>query len=607
MKGLSLNFRGMKRHFLGFEGSGQGFWRVWWRRGVLAVVLAGQVTPEVQAGQVTGQVQAGQPAPDFGFWSVVPPLLAILLALLLKEVYLSLLLAVLGGAWILAGHQYGWAEGLGRGMIDLINRDVLNALYNREHLSVVVFSMLIGGMVSLLSRNGGMQGVVQVLSRWAKDARSGQWVTWLLGIVVFFDDYANTLLVGNTMRPVTDRLKISRAKLAYLVDATAAPVASVAFISTWIGAELGYIQGGLDRIGTWDVSAYQVFLASVPYSFYSWFTIAFMAILIYRQRDFGPMWVSERKARQQASSDAGNGVSVGGVETFDMGKENEAFAMKAGLSPHPWMAVLPVLTVIAGVIAGLLATGWDSVVWAQSEQSWWLRLSAIIGKADSFKALLMGSFGGCVVAMAMTLGSSRLSLQEAVDAVLHGFKIMLPATLILVLAWALASLTEQLHTAEYISQNLVALNWSSRFLPAMAFVMAGLVAFSTGTSWGTMAILYPLLLPAGWEMIGVDGLAGEEGKMIFYQLVSSVLAGAVLGDHCSPISDTTIMSSLSSSCNHLEHVRTQMPYAVVVGIVSLLAGSIPAAFGLSLWIVYPCALALMWVLVGILGRRSDIP
>ncbi|MFM7912560.1 MAG: Na+/H+ antiporter NhaC family protein, partial [Bacteroidota bacterium] len=218
---------------------------------------------------------------------VVPPLVAIVMALVLREVYLSLLLAVLSGAWILAAEHYGLFNGLIIGLLRVIDTYIMKALWDKDHLSVIVFSMLIGGMVALLSRNGGMQGVVHYLTRWAKDARSGQWVTWLLGIVIFFDDYANTLLGGNTMRPVTDRLRISRAKLAYLVDATAAPVASVAFISTWIGAELGYIQGGLDKIGELNMSAYQVFMASVPYSFYAWLTIAFMAIVIYRQRDFG--------------------------------------------------------------------------------------------------------------------------------------------------------------------------------------------------------------------------------------------------------------------------------------------------------------------------------
>lgn len=559
----------------------------------------------VQLGQET-EVQILASEKEGRVWSLVPPVVAIVTALLLREVYLSLLLAVLSGAWILAAGSHGWFNGLLVGLLRTIDTYVLNALFDKDHLSVIVFSMLIGGMVALVSRNGGMQGVVHYLSRWAKDARSGQWVTWLLGVVIFFDDYANTLLVGNTMRPVTDRLRISRAKLAYLVDATAAPVASVAFISTWIGAELGYIQGGLDKIGELNMSAYQVFIASIPYSFYSWLTIAFMAIMIVRQRDFGPMLWSERLARLASTNHLALGDAAATVsDSTKNATGSSEFEMKPGLIPKAYHAILPVLTVIIGVMAGLLFTGWDANLWEDSSKNIWLKLSGIMGGADSFKSLLYGSFAGCCVGLMLTLGSKNLTLNEAVDALLHGFKTMLPASIILVLAWALASLTEQMHTADYISKTLVSLQWSARLLPALSFVMAGLVAFSTGTSWGTMAILYPLLLPAGWELISQSGLDSSTELMLFFQLVSAVLAGSVLGDHCSPISDTTIMSSLATSCNHLEHVQTQLPYALLVGFVSIFLCSIPAAYGVSLWILYPVSLALFWWILGRWGKGAE--
>ena len=540
-----------------------------------------------------------------GFMSIVPPLVAVLMALLLKEVYVSLFLAVLSGAWILALEQQGFPGGILSGLVSVMDRYIMGALYDRDHLSVLVFSMLIGGMVALLSRNGGMQGVVVFLSRYANNTRSGQLVTWFLGIVIFFDDYANTLLVGNTMRPVTDRLRISRAKLAYLVDATAAPVASIAFISTWIGAELGYIKDGLKNIGDLDMAPYQVFMASIPYSFYSWLTLAMMFILIWRRRDFGPMLAAERAAR--AGKDFTGVGGSGGYETQATSTEGgqQEFVMKEGLTPRAWMALVPVATVIFGVLAGLVITGWDEAVWGDPTKNFWVRCSTIIGQADSFRALLYGSFAGCAVALGLTLGARSLNLQESVESIVQGFKTMLPASLILVLAWSLALLTEELQTAAYISHRLVALQWSPLWLPALAFGAGALVAFSTGTSWGTMAILYPLLLPAGWAMLKAQGWGMEESLPIFYQLVSSILAGAVLGDHCSPISDTTIMSSLSSSCNHLAHVRTQMPYALTVGAVSVVLGLLPAAMGLSLWLVYPLCLGVLWVVVGTWGRNTE--
>ena len=546
-----------------------------------------------------------------GVMSIVPPLVAVLMALLLKEVYMSLLLAVLSGAWILALEQQGFPGGILSGLVSVMDRYVMGALYDRDHLSVLVFSMLIGGMVALLSRNGGMQGVVVFLSKYANNTRSGQLVTWFLGIVIFFDDYANTLLVGNTMRPVTDRLRISRAKLAYLVDATAAPVASIAFISTWIGAELGYIKDGLKNIGDIDIAPYQVFMASIPYSFYSWLTLAMMFILIWRRRDFGPMLTAERAARAgrdftgAGRSSGGEGAAGPESDVKAVDGDSHEFDMKEGLKPRAWMALVPVATVVFGVLAGLVVTGWDEAVWADSTKGFWVRCSTIIGQADSFKALLYGSFAGCAVALGLTLGARSLSLQESVESVVQGFKTMLPASLILVLAWSLAMLTEELQTATYISHRLVALQWSPLWLPALAFGAGALVAFSTGTSWGTMAILYPLLLPAGWAMLKAQGWGVEESLPIFYQLVSSILAGAVLGDHCSPISDTTIMSSLSSSCNHLAHVRTQMPYALIVGVVSVVLGLLPAAMGFSLWLIYPLCLGVLWLVVGAWGQNTE--
>jgi len=540
-----------------------------------------------------------------GFMSIVPPLVAVLMALLLKEVYVSLFLAVLSGAWILALEQQGFPGGILSGLVSVMDRYIMGALYDRDHLSVLVFSMLIGGMVALLSRNGGMQGVVVFLSRYANNTRSGQLVTWFLGIVIFFDDYANTLLVGNTMRPVTDRLRISRAKLAYLVDATAAPVASIAFISTWIGAELGYIKDGLKTIGDLDMAPYQVFMASIPYSFYSWLTLAMMFILIWRRRDFGPMLAAERAARVGKDFTGVGGSAGNETQTTSTEGGQQEFVMKEGLKPRAWMALVPVATVIFGVLAGLVITGWDEAVWGDPTKNVWVRCSTIIGQADSFRALLYGSFAGCAVALGLTLGARSLNLHESVDSIVQGFKTMLPASLILVLAWSLALLTEELQTAAYISHRLVALQWSPLWLPALAFGAGALVAFSTGTSWGTMAILYPLLLPAGWAMLKAQGWGMEESLPIFYQLVSSILAGAVLGDHCSPISDTTIMSSLSSSCNHLAHVRTQMPYALTVGAVSVVLGLLPAAMGLSLWLVYPLCLGVLWVVVGTWGRNTE--
>lgn len=526
-------------------------------------------------------------------WSIWPPLIAILMALIFREVYTALLAGILMGAWLLGGYAYGLIPGMWWALQRIMDTYIIDALSDPDHQAIVVFSMLIGGMVAVISKNGGMQGVVDYLSRYARNPRSGQLVTWFLGVIIFFDDYSNTLLVGNTMRPVTDKLRISREKLAYLVDSTAAPVAAIAFISTWIGAELGYIKDGIASIDGLDENAYHVFLNSLAYSFYPILTLLFMLMLIVQNRDFGPMHKVELKARTEPP------FQPTGMNR--MQGEAAAFNMDVGLRPTAALAILPVLTVIGVVMYGLVQTGWDAAVWTDPNMNYFRKLSIIIGNANSYTALLWGSGAGLAVAIGLSLGTRRLSLEKSIESMLNGFKVMLAAVLILVLAWVLATLTEELHTAVYITRVLLDLNLGTQWLPMLTFLLSGLVAFSTGSSWGTMAILYPIMLPAAWKISMEAGMGHDEALAIFHNVVSCVLAGSVLGDHCSPISDTTILSSLASGCNHVNHVRTQLPYALTVGAISIAIGTVPAAFGVPVWISYAVALPSMWLLIRYFG------
>lgn len=526
-------------------------------------------------------------------WSIWPPLIAIVMALLFREVYSALFAGILMGAWLLGGYNYGLIPGMWWALQRIADTYIIEALSDPDHQSIVVFSMLIGGMVAVISKNGGMQGVVNYLSRFAKNARSGQMVTWFLGVLIFFDDYSNTLLVGNTMRPVTDKLRISREKLAYLVDSTAAPVAAIAFITTWIGAELGYIKDGIAGIDGLDENAYHVFLNSLQYSFYPILTLLFMLMLIWQGRDFGPMRDAEVAARARGA------LIPTGINKLQ--GEAAAFNMEHGLKPTAGLAILPVLAVVGVVIYGLITTGWDEAVWLDTELSIFRRLSIIIGNANSYTSLLWGSGAGLLLAIILSIGTKRLSLEKSMESMLTGFKTMLAAVLILVLAWILAELTQELHTAVFITRALLDLNLGASWLPLLTFLLAGLVAFSTGSSWGTMAILYPIMLPAAWKLAQEAGMSHEQGLAIFHNVVSCVLAGSVLGDHCSPISDTTILSSLASGCNHISHVRTQMPYALTVGSFAILFGTIPVAFGMPFWMTYVLVLPAMWYFIRYFG------
>ena len=527
--------------------------------------------------------------------SVLPPLIAIVMALLFKEVFTALFTGLLLGTSII--HFYQGATillAIGRGILTIVDTYILNALSDKGHLSIIVFSLLIGGMVNIITRNGGMRGIVNRLSVYASNARNGQIVTWFLGLLIFFDDYANTLVVGNTMRPVTDRLKISRQKLAYIVDSTAAPIASIAFITTWIGAELSYISDGIQTIGL-QQTPYSVFFNSLAYSFYPIFALIFILFIVVKRRDYGPMLKAERKARHWKPAKA-EAESSGASDKF-----NEMQA-KEGIKHKSFNAVIPVLVIILGAFAGLIYTGVEAAGWSE-QMSFTKNISNVIGHADSYQALLWSSLVGVLISIIMTVIQKLMTLEDTVSSMINGFRTMLTAIVILVLAWSIAEVTQHLHTANFISKILLGMNMTPYWVPTLTFIMAALVAFSTGSSWGTMAILYPLILPASWLICQESGLDYQTSLSIFYNVVSTVLAGSVLGDHCSPISDTTILSSLASSCNHIDHVRTQLPYALTVGTVAILFGTLPAAYGISSFILFPVGIAVLFLAVHLFGKK----
>jgi Na+/H+ antiporter NhaC len=543
-------------------------------------------------------VLPNQPIP---LWmSILPPLFAIVLALIFKEVITSLLLGVFVGASIIGYYSFGFV-GILTGWLQIIEQYLLKAVVpdpvageiSRGHISVIVFSILIGGLVAVISQNGGMMAVVKKMSKWAKNAQSGQFVTWLLGVAIFFDDYANTLVVGNTMRPVTDKLKISREKLSYIVDSTAAPVAAIAFITTWIGAELDYIQSGVQQIAEIDnnTSAYSIFLSSLRYSFYPIFTLIFMLILIWKKKDFGPMYKAEREARQRVAPIDGK-IEVGDIDKIDAPREKMR------------NAIIPVMVIVLGTLAGLVVTGYDAAIWANTETGFFTKLSATIGASDSYKALLWSSFLGISIAVILTVSQRIANLTTTIEWAMEGFKNMLSAVSILILAWSLAIVTEQLHTSDFMA-GFMSGNVGPIWVPVITFLLAGLVSFSTGSSWSTMAILYPIMLLSSWKIAMAAGYSHAEAMEVFYNVTACVLAGSVLGDHCSPISDTTILSSLASECNHMSHVRTQLPYALIVGAVSLVMGTLLSSLGVPYIVCVLLGIGTMYFIVSYFGKMVD--
>lgn len=527
--------------------------------------------------------------------SIIPPLLAIFLALIFKEVNVSLFMGIWSGAFIAGGLRLDGIYYILKSFFNVVEKYIISALSDGGHLSVIIFSLLIGGMVAIISKNGGMAGVVKSLSRYARSPVSSQFITWVLGIAIFFDDYANTLIVGNTMRPVTDKFKISREKLAYIVDSTAAPVAAVAFITTWIGAELGYIDDGLALLELdTGMTPYAVFLASLKYSFYPILTLIFILFVIFTKRDFGGMYKAEMRARTTGR------VSPAMTESEDEPDMEDLSPVKN--APLKWYnAVLPVMTVIFMTIFGLVDTGMQSVfgsladagiavnnsygeIWSNmhllenTNSGFFSKLGTLIGSSDSYVALLWASTSGLVVAIALTIGSRIMNLFDTMHWMVTGIKTMLPAIIILTLAWALAITTKELHTADFLSSALQD-TINPYVFPMIIFVLAAFTAFSTGSSWSTMAILYPIAIPTSYAISQANGLDPAITMELMLNVIATVLGASVLGDHCSPISDTTILSSLATDCNHLDHVRTQMPYALLVGSVSLICVGLSTFLG----------------------------
>lgn len=539
------------------------------------------------------ETDTGSDSPPAGFpaWlSILPPLIAIGGALLFREVISALVLGIFSGLVILVSSSGKPLWTSVTGIADTIRVSATDS----GHMSIILFSLFIGGMVQLITKNGGMMAIVKRISKWARDARSGQLASYFLGIFIFFDDYANTMVVGNTMRPVTDKLKISREKLAYIVDSTAAPIAATAFVTTWIGAELEYIQRGVDQIGElkgMGLNAYGLFMDSLKYSFYPFLTLLFMFFLIIRRKDFGPMLRYESVARSRMADNDEEKAEAGEVD--DVATERE----------RSFNALIPIFLLVAGTITGLIYTGTMNTK-ADLSGGWMKYLSEVIGAADSYSALLWASFGTLIITVLLTISQRIMTVHKAMDTLFDGFKQMLPAIGILVLAWGLGAVTEQLGTANFVS-GVISGSVSPFLIPSITFILAALIAFSTGTSWGTMAILYPVVLYTSWQVGSDSGLEMGQNLVLLTNSISCVLAGSVLGDHCSPISDTTILSSLSTQCNHIQHVKSQMPYALTVGAVSVLLGTTLVSYGVPWYVCFALSALVLYGIVSYFGKMPE--
>ena len=514
------------------------------RTAVLSVVLVLMSAITVFGAE---QTEEYVPAVYATFWALVPPVVAIGLALITKEVYSSLFIGVLMGGILYSGFSF-------EGTITHIFEDgMINVLSDSYNVGILIFLVILGTMVCLMNRAGGSAAFGQFAADHIKGRVGAELATILLGCLIFIDDYFNCLTVGSVMRPVTDKFKVSRAKLAYLIDATAAPICIIAPISSWAAAVTGFVEGE---------DGFSIFVRAIPYNFYAILTIVMMIGMVLLRTEFGSMKFHEKNALK------GDLYTTPG-RPYDTEKQPEVSVRGTVLD-----LLIPIISLIICCMVGMLYTGGffsgEDFVTAFSQ-------------SDASLGLTMGSFFGLLITIGLYQVRRVLKFSECMACIPEGFKSMVPAIMILSFAWTLKAMTDSLGADVYVA-TVVASSARSllNFLPAIIFVVGCFLAFATGTSWGTFGILIPIVV-AVFENSNPD---------LMIISISACMAGAVCGDHCSPISDTTIMASAGAQCEHVNHVTTQLPYAVTAAVVSFVSYII-AGFVQSAWIALPIAIALM--------------
>ncbi len=552
-----------------------------------------QVTARTAQGLTYACEAEGQPP---SLLSLLPPLIAIILAILLRKPVISLFAGVLGGSWLvqyLSGKSI--AGVLGQGTAKVVTGYLIPVAKDQFYYEIILFVVAMLAMVGIMTRAGGVQGLMDRIARLANTARRTQIATWLMGLAIFFDDYANTILVGSTMRPLTDRFKVAREKLAYIVDSTAAPVAGLSLLSTWIAFEVSTFSHSLPDAGLSIGDGYAVFLHTLPYRFYCLFTLFFVGLVVMSGRDFGPMLKAEERARSGLLLNPGSKPMVS--------KEATDLEMEEGVKPKAINALLPLGVFVIGTLYFILKGGeyWNHDM--TTIHGWTEVLFAGSGSAP----LMYGALAGFGVAIVLALGAGlRMGI---VTASISSVRSMGIAIAILFLAWMLGSVCGDLGTSTYLTVQLGD-TLPPLTLPLALFLLSALVAFSTGSSWSTMTILLPLVVGLSFRL-GEASVTG--GYLLMVMSIGAVLEGAIFGDHCSPISDTTVMSSIASAADHIDHVRTQMPYAMVTMGTALVLGYLPAAYlagEAGSWLPFACLVVgavFLTALMFMIGRKPKEP
>jgi len=541
----------------------------------------------------------------YGLLTLLPPLVAIILAFITKATVLSLFIGVFIGEFMVSVKNINILSSFVNAFLTMGNQ-IISQMADQWNAGIILQCLLIGGIIQLVAKMGGAKALANALAKRANTPRKAQIITEILGLCVFFDDYANSLIVGPVMRPVMDKLKVSREKLAFLVDATAAPVAGIAIISTWIGLEISLIADGFKSIGKEDVSGFGIFLKTIPYRFYNILILIFVAMTALTLTEFGPMKEAEKKARRNETTKE--------VKSLENNQKFEDVKPVEGIKMSIWNALIPIGTLVLGAFVAFYYNGYTAIMGGEDKElisimdkplftgniflvikNFFIKLFQALAASDSSVALFQAALLASIVSIVMAV-CLKMKFEDTISEWVNGMKTIVITGVILLLAWSLGDVIKDLGTADYLVGILK--NSIPKFiLPTLIFIISAIISFATGTSYGTMGILMPLTIPLAWAI---------NADMNYVVICTSgVLSGSIFGDHCSPISDTTILSSMGTSCDHLSHVKTQIYYAIFVALVTIFICYIPAGFGIYWYITIPIAVVVLYLGLRVFGEKID--
>lgn len=551
------------------------------------IFLSNNIVFAAEMGQTSG----------LGWISLLPPIISIILAFITKNVVFSLFLGIFSGTFILQIQDGNAFIAFFKAFLDIVDY-ILSSLSDSWNAGIILQVLTIGGLIGLISKMGGAKAVAETLSRKAKGPVSAQVITWILGIFVFFDDYANSLIVGPIMRPVTDKMKVSREKLSFIVDATAAPISGVALVSTWVGYEIGLIKDAYGSIGQ-SVNAYAIFLDSIPYRFYNILMLLFVVCTAFFLREFGPMYKAELRARKynKIIADGANPMVADDIENLEPIE---------GKKLNIWNALIPIGALIISAFLGFYFNGSEIIMGGENidliellerDPLSFTAVREAFGASDASVVLFQSALISSIIALVMGAVQRIFTISEGIDIWVQGMKSLVITGVILLLAWSLSNVIGELGTAEFLV-SLLSNTMPAFLLPSIIFILGAIISFATGTSYGTMGILMPLAIPLA------AALSSDTDFIVMS--AGAVLTGAIFGDHCSPISDTSILSSMGAASDHVDHVKTQLPYAIMVAIISIIFGYIPVGLGFPIWFILPLSVIITILVVRFIGKPVKI-